>query len=220
MLLPSEASRTSLLLLGRFGLKLDSGGRISVSSRKGCALLAYLAMQPEYAASRERLATLLWGDRSDGLARQNLRQCLSSLRRELPPAVAKHLLVESDSVGLSAAALSVDAREFAALAEFERPGCARARLRSLPRPVSFRDRRRIRSIRRMGGGGTSAVRINRGARIDKLRSARRCGGPRCAGDQYGRTAGCNRPVARGLAAACPAHLREASRPRRRARAGP
>ena len=117
MLQPSEAARTSLLLLGRFGLKLDSGERISVSSKKGCALLAYLAMQPDYAASRERLAALLWGDRSDELARQNLRQCLSSLRRELPPAVAKRLLVEPDRVGLSAAGLSVDAREFAALAE-------------------------------------------------------------------------------------------------------
>ncbi len=106
-----------MLLLGRFGLKLDSGERVLVSSKKGSALLAYLAMQPEYTASRERLATLLWGDRSDELARQNLRQCLSSLRRELPPAVAKRLLLESDSVGLSAAGLSVDAREFAALAE-------------------------------------------------------------------------------------------------------
>jgi TolB-like protein/DNA-binding SARP family transcriptional activator len=117
MLQPSEALKTSLLLLGRFGLKLDSGERVSVSSKKGCALLAYLAMQPEYAASREQLATLLWGDRSDELARQNLRQCLFSLRRELPPGVANRLRLETDSVGLSAPGLSVDAREFAALSE-------------------------------------------------------------------------------------------------------
>ena len=68
MQLTVEDLRTSLLLLGRFGLRLESGERISVSSKKGCALLAYLAMQPEYRASRERLAALLWGDRSDELS--------------------------------------------------------------------------------------------------------------------------------------------------------
>jgi TolB-like protein/DNA-binding SARP family transcriptional activator/Flp pilus assembly protein TadD len=117
----SEGLKVSLLLLGRFGLRLDSGERVSVSSKKGIALLAYVAMQPEYVASRERLATLLWGDRSDKLARHNLRQCLLSLRRELSPAVATLLRLEDGSVGLNAQALSVDAREFAALATTEAP---------------------------------------------------------------------------------------------------
>jgi TolB-like protein/DNA-binding SARP family transcriptional activator len=78
-------------------------------------------MHPKDTASRERPATLLWGDRSDELARHNLRQCLVSLRRELPPAVAGLLLIEDGSIGLSEQRLSVDAREFVALADSSEP---------------------------------------------------------------------------------------------------
>lgn len=117
----AKGSTTSLRLLGRFGLRRDSGERILVSSKKARALLAYVAMQPDYTMSRERLATLLWGDRSDSLARHNLRQCLVSLRRDLPPDLAELLLIEDDRVGLDAQRLSVDAREFAALVDSTEP---------------------------------------------------------------------------------------------------
>jgi adenylate cyclase len=63
----------------------------------------------------------LWGDRSDELARHNLRQCLVSLRRELPPAISRLVLIEDGSVGLSEQRLSVDAREFASLADSSEP---------------------------------------------------------------------------------------------------
>ncbi len=112
-----EDSKISLLLLGRFGLRLGSGERISISLKKGCALIGYLAMQPEHAASREQLATLLWGDRSDELARQNLRQCLLTLRREMPPAAAGILVVSDDIIALNPQSLTIDAREFALLAD-------------------------------------------------------------------------------------------------------
>src|SRR6266478_5005926 len=42
---------------------------LSISSQKGRALLAYLAMQPEHFARREDLANLFWGDRVDEYAR-------------------------------------------------------------------------------------------------------------------------------------------------------
>jgi TolB-like protein len=121
MLQNAKGSKTALLLLGRFSLTRDLGGRISVGSKKARALLAYVAMQPDYAASRERLAALLWGDRSDPLARHNLRQCLVTLRRDLPPDIAGLLLIEDDIVGLDANRLSVDAREFATLVDQNEP---------------------------------------------------------------------------------------------------
>src|SRR4051812_38819331 len=74
-----------LRLLGRFAL--GSGDHesapIQLPTRKTGALLAYLAMSRDYAASREELAALLWGGCSDQQARQSLRQALALLRKEL-----------------------------------------------------------------------------------------------------------------------------------------
>ena len=56
----SKLSHVTLRLLGAFALEADVGRRIpiSVRSRKARALLAYLAMKPDYRARREELATL------------------------------------------------------------------------------------------------------------------------------------------------------------------
>ncbi|SEN54110.1 hypothetical protein [Palleronia pelagia] len=53
-------------------------------SRRGQALLAFLAAQPGLLAERARLADLLWTDRAAEQARASLRQELSVLRRALP----------------------------------------------------------------------------------------------------------------------------------------
>jgi len=112
-------SSIRLRLLGRFAAfpARAPGQSLSISSRKGCALLAYLAMQPEPTLTREQLATLLWGDRFDTQARQSLRQCLLSLRRDLEQAAPDMLAVDGELVGLNMQAFSTDAGEFAALAE-------------------------------------------------------------------------------------------------------
>ena len=90
---------------------------ILISTRKGAAIIAFLAMQPGYFATRGQLATLLWGDRSDELARQNLRQCMATLREELAAAAPGILIVERDAVGLRERSVIVDAVEFAALGD-------------------------------------------------------------------------------------------------------
>jgi DNA-binding SARP family transcriptional activator len=112
-------SRIRLHLLGRFAPfpARAPDQPLPISSRKGCALLAYLAMQPEPMQTREQLATLLWGDRFDKQARQSLRQCLLSLRRELEHVAPGLLVFDGEVVGLNAELFSTDAREFAALAE-------------------------------------------------------------------------------------------------------
>jgi DNA-binding SARP family transcriptional activator len=83
--------KVELRLLGGFAFALDGdlGQRVQIRSRKGRALIAYLAMQAEGHASRERLANLLWGDRFDDRARQNLRQCLVGLHADLGNAVPR-----------------------------------------------------------------------------------------------------------------------------------
>jgi len=107
-----RASTTCLRLLGTFTVEVNVGRPICVAlrSKKARALLAYLAMKPDWRASREELATLFWGDTPDAQARHSLRQCLMSLRQDLH--LAPDLLdLGRDTVELRAPALAVDARE-------------------------------------------------------------------------------------------------------------
>ena len=71
-------STTCLRLLGAFAVEVNAGRPILVAlrSKKARALLAFLAMKPDWRASREELATLRWGDTPDAQARHSLRQCL------------------------------------------------------------------------------------------------------------------------------------------------
>src|SRR5690242_16589395 len=113
-----RASTTCLRLLGPFTVEVNVGRPIAIAlrSKKARALLAYLAMKPDWRASREELATLLWGDTPDAQARHSLRQCLMSVRQDLH--LAPDLLdLGRDTIELRADALGVDARELAALAD-------------------------------------------------------------------------------------------------------
>ena len=116
-----ENVRLRLRLLGRFAA--STGGAspqlVQISAPRHRVLLAYLAMRPTYAETRERLATLLWSDRPDKQARQSLRQLLLTLRQELEPAGIDVLRVERDRVGLDPALISVDVRELLALAQLD-----------------------------------------------------------------------------------------------------
>jgi DNA-binding SARP family transcriptional activator/TolB-like protein len=118
----SKLSQVTLQLLGPFAIEANVGRPIpiAVRSRKARALLAYLAMQPDYRATREQLATLLWGDSPDKQARHSLRQCLIALRQDLSVA-ADVLLLDREAIWLSAQSVAVDARSFIALARSAEP---------------------------------------------------------------------------------------------------
>lgn len=111
--------KLDLRLLGGFALAFDRNGgqQVRIRSPKGCALVAYLAMHPARWASRERLADLLWSDRFDDRARQNLRQCLVRLRADLAGVGAEVLVHDQDGVGLHGDDLTIDALEFVTLAD-------------------------------------------------------------------------------------------------------
>ncbi len=67
-------------VLDGFDLASASGRHIHVTSKKARGLLAYLALKPNGCETRERLAGLLWSDRSEEHARGSLRQCLKQVR--------------------------------------------------------------------------------------------------------------------------------------------
>ena len=117
--------RIELRLLGRFAALVQGTepAVLPVAAPRLRAVLAYLAMQPACAETRERLAALLWGDSTDRQARQSLRQALVALRRELG-VHADVLVVERETVGLAPNRIAADAREFLALAERGDPAAA------------------------------------------------------------------------------------------------
>ena len=104
-----------LSLFGGFHLKDSKGQTISISLRKGEALLAYVATAPGLSATREKLATLFWGESDQHRARQSLRQVLFALTRALAGHDIRLMRMENQLVSLDAGAISVDAAEFEAL---------------------------------------------------------------------------------------------------------
>ena len=114
----SKPILATLRLLGAFTVEVNAARPVAVAvrSRKARALLAYLAMTPAWRASREELATLLWGDNPDAQARHSLRQCLVSLRQDLHRLAPDMLDIGRDTIELCPDALVVDARELAAAA--------------------------------------------------------------------------------------------------------
>lgn len=90
-----------LTIHGRFRAKDQLGSEIPIKSKKGRALLAYLALPPGKHRSREELMTLLWSDRSDEQARGSLRQVLSALRRSLGEIGGDVLRITDETVSLN-----------------------------------------------------------------------------------------------------------------------
>ena len=76
-----EAPQLRLYLLGTFRIE-QAGNLIHLPTRKAESLLAYLVLHPT-SHSREKLATLFWGDSSDTAARGSLRKALNFIRSHL-----------------------------------------------------------------------------------------------------------------------------------------
>ena len=81
-------ARLVVRLLGGFHVELDGKAIHKFESDKCRALLAYLVVEAGRPHRRETLSGLLWPDRPDTVARANLRQALSALRRALTPGAA------------------------------------------------------------------------------------------------------------------------------------
>jgi DNA-binding SARP family transcriptional activator/tetratricopeptide (TPR) repeat protein len=71
-------------------------------------LLAYLAARADESHSRDRLASLLWEEADEELARTSLRQALASLRKSLPASAQAALRTDTESVALDSSIIKSD----------------------------------------------------------------------------------------------------------------
>ncbi len=109
-----SAETYRLALLGPFAFRAPSGERIEISSKKGVALIALLAMAGEGERSRIWLQSKLWGDRGTAQAQASLRRELSNLKSALGPDHAALLKTNHSRVTLDVTQIAVDAREIEA----------------------------------------------------------------------------------------------------------
>ena len=104
-----------ITLLGGFAAHLADGAAISLRSRKGELLIAFLAMQPGYSATREQVVGVLWSDRSEPQQRASLRQELTALRKNLHQFLTCPIVADGERLSLNASSVRVDAVEFVRL---------------------------------------------------------------------------------------------------------
>ena len=102
-------TQLSLRLLGGLHAQHGSGRPLAIARKKAQALLAYLALHPGAASSRDALAALLWSGTTDEHARHNLRQTLFALRQAITP---DPFVVEGELIGLRESAAHVDVAAF------------------------------------------------------------------------------------------------------------
>jgi DNA-binding SARP family transcriptional activator len=105
--------RLSLSFLGPFQATLDGEPAVFATDRAR-ALLAYLAVEADRPHRRESLADLLWPDRPESLARQNLSQALARLRRAIDDyhADPPFLHITPKAIQFNAAAADLDVVRF------------------------------------------------------------------------------------------------------------
>lgn len=109
-------SRLALKLLGGFEATFDGSEPLTLSSRKGRALLALLAMNRGRPVSRDAAIGLLWGDSSQRQAGASLNQTIYELRRSLGSHGHEILKTNNEAIELTRRWTDVDALEFSRFA--------------------------------------------------------------------------------------------------------
>lgn len=105
-------------LLGQFDVRME-GKRVTIPSRAGQSLLAYLALTAGTPHRREKLAGIFWPDTTDENARKNLRQELWRIRKALSvgqPAERDYLLADEFTL-----AFNREAKYWLDVFQMERP---------------------------------------------------------------------------------------------------
>jgi DNA-binding SARP family transcriptional activator/TolB-like protein len=100
-----------LHLIGRMAARTRSGDSVLPTGRKTRALLAIVALSVSRSVSRDRLAELLWSDRSQRQSRASLRQEVLRLREALAAAANEVLITSPDHLAIRPGAVWVDVAE-------------------------------------------------------------------------------------------------------------
>jgi TolB-like protein len=115
----SGNAKYSVNLLGPFRLLAPDGQRVDISSKKGQALIAMLAVAGSGERTRSWLQTKLWGSRGADQAQASLRSELSALRNRINARGPS--LIESDHsrIWITLPMADVDARDVNGVASAE-----------------------------------------------------------------------------------------------------
>ena len=89
----------SVQLLGPFKAANGDGAALKLP-KKAQALFCYLVVNRDRTVPREEAAALLWSNTDSFQARQSLRQCLSVLKKSLPPEASLQLKLEEQALHL------------------------------------------------------------------------------------------------------------------------
>jgi TolB-like protein/DNA-binding SARP family transcriptional activator len=109
-------SRLILNLLGGFEAATDGSEPVALPSRKGRALLTWLAMNRERHVSRDTAIGLLWGDSPQKQAAASLNQTIYELRQSFRRCGLEVLRTDKETMELLKDEMEVDARDLLRLA--------------------------------------------------------------------------------------------------------
>lgn len=103
-----SSPQLNLYLLGPFEARSRNGTPIQLKLKAARVLLSWLALRPNQRGSRDEIAALLWGERSESQAHQSLRQTLAVLRRSIVDQAGEVLEVDRETVAFAAHAVQSD----------------------------------------------------------------------------------------------------------------
>jgi TolB-like protein/Flp pilus assembly protein TadD len=104
-----SSAQLALSLLGGFALTTADGERVEITSKKGAAIVAVLAMTRGGERSRRWLQEQLWGTRGHVEAAGSLRRELSNLRKQLNTGAEPVLICDRERIRLRLELIDVDA---------------------------------------------------------------------------------------------------------------
>lgn len=114
----NDSAKWRLHLLGGFGLSRHGQTAGIPLGLKERALLAYLILHPNRRETRQKLATLLWGNISEESAHHSLNESLSKLRKAHEDQQERKIFAnQGDYIVVDSASFEIDARDFVEFAK-------------------------------------------------------------------------------------------------------
>jgi DNA-binding SARP family transcriptional activator/TolB-like protein len=126
-----EQRQARARLFGDVRVFSDAGLPLDIGSRRARAMLGYLAMTPERAATRSRLCDLFWGERGEIQARASLRQCLREIRSAGETLDLALIGSEGERIVLAPCALNTDVQALSSAFEDDNAPAARQILETI-----------------------------------------------------------------------------------------
>ncbi len=120
----TAAKQWYIQLFDALDVSKPTGESVPLSGKKAGELLAYLALYPHQAHTRDKLTTLLWGDTEVSHARTRLRQEIGTLRA-LFPATSDYpplLLITPENLQIQSSVVIDAVRFLEACSEAKRTG--------------------------------------------------------------------------------------------------